>query len=285
MKKVFVCIAAWLLLWSFMAVALADPFDADDSILRLVNREHKVTKNYVPEKVKPKVPTNRKDQAESIYMRPEAAQALEAMFADAEKDGHHLLAVSGYRSYFTQQANYNRKVKNYGKKQTTVAPAGTSEHQLGLAMDLVCSSYRYLNTEPLQKTKEFQWLYQNCYRYGFILRYTKEWKKITGFSAEGWHFRYLGAAHAAAVTWLNIPYETYVEYARDLPEYLIRQGNAYLLSGLIRDAMEGTGESYRKVQAMKADDEMQQQENIREMTKQFLPQGVSLEDALGGQVK
>ena len=285
MKKALAFIAALWMFWSAAAAALAGPFDDDGSILRLVNREHKVTKKYVPEMVKPKVPTNKKDQAESIYMRPEAAKALEQMFAAAEKKGHHLLAVSGYRSYFTQQANYNRKVKNYGKNQTTVAPAGTSEHQLGLAMDLVCTSYRYLNTEPLKKTKEFQWLYRNCHQYGFILRYTKEWKKITGFSAEGWHFRYLGVAHAAAVTWLNLPYETYVEYARDLPEYVIRQGNAYLLSGLIRDRMEGTGEKYQKIKTLKAQTEIQQQDNIREMTKLFLPKGVALEDALGGKVK
>ena len=274
-----------LLLLPAACGARAGVFDADDSILRLVNKQNKISGKYKPELVKPKVDTNKKDQAEYIYMRPEAAKALEKMFKAAKKQGYKLLAVSGYRSYQTQKANYDRKVKNAGRGQTTVAPPGASEHQLGLAMDMVCESYRYLNTKPLLETKEFKWLYQNCYKYGFAVRYRKGWYKITGFSVEAWHFRYLGVPHAAALTWLNVPYETYVEKAKALPEYVLTDGNAYLLYGLMDSALNGDGKAYQEMISRKAKTEEQRQKNLEEMTEKLLPEGVTLAYALSGKVK
>ena len=286
MKRVLSALVICALLTAMgMPGALASPFDEDESILRLVNKDHKITKNYVPELAKPAVPTNKKDQAEYVYMRPEAAEALEGLFSAAQEAGHTLLAVSGYRSYFTQKANYDRKVKKTSVYQTSVAPAGASEHQLGLAMDLVCASYRYLNTDPLVKTKEFQWLYQHCYQYGFALRYTKEWKPMTGFTAEAWHFRYLGVAHASALTWLHIPYETYVDYARELPDYVLEKGNAYLLFALLDSAINGDGCLMEEMMDADGDTEAKQLEAIAEMTAYCLPEGVALEDALSGVVE
>ena len=141
--------AAVLLLLTLCACAQAASFD-DDGLLRLVNREEKITKRYVPEGlVLPDVPTNKKDQAKSIYLRPEAAKALEEMFRAArEEKGYELLAVSGYRAFGLQQIMFNNKVEAVGSRERawrTVAPAGASEHQLGLAMDILCSNYRNLN--------------------------------------------------------------------------------------------------------------------------------------------
>ena len=91
--------------------------------------------------INPDVPVNKKNQAEQIYMRPAAAKALEEMFAAAkEEKGYVLLAVSGYRSYGEQQLIFNNKVNAVGSKeaaQKKVAPAGASEHQLGLAQDVL----------------------------------------------------------------------------------------------------------------------------------------------------
>ena len=279
-----------LLLLALLATAIpagarAGSFDEEDSILFLVNKEHKVSAKYKPEMVKPNVPTNKKDQAEYIYMRPEAARALEEMFAAAKAEGHTLLAVSGYRSYQTQRANYERKVKASGSGQTKVVPPGASEHQLGLAMDLVCESYRLLNTKPLMETQEFQWLYENCFKFGFAVRYQPGFIKITGFSTEAWHFRYLGVAHAAALTWLGVPYETYVEKARQLPEYVIQRGNAYLLYGLIDDALNGDGALFAQLIGQEAKSTQQMKQNIKTMTARFLPEGVTLEDALYNRVR
>ena len=286
-KRALAALLLALCLLPLGAPALAGSFDEESSILLLVNKEHKVSAKYKPELVKPAVPTNKKDQAEYIYMRPEATKALEEMFAAAKDAGHTLLAVSGSRSYQTQKGNYDRKVKSSsaGKGQTTVAPPGASEHQLGLAMDLVCESYRLLNTKPLMATKEFQWLYENCYKYGFAVRYQPGWIKVTGFSTEAWHFRYLGVAHAAALTWLNVPYETYVEKARLLPEYVIQRGNAYLLYGLINDALNGSGELFSQMLAAPAESTAQMKKNIETMTALFLPEGVTLETALYNRVR
>lgn len=266
----------------------ADVFD-DDGVLRVVNREQKITKNYVPQDlVLPNVPTNKKDQAKSIYLRPEAARALEEMFSAAKSEqGYTLLAVSGYRAYGLQQVMFNNKVKAVGSKEKAwrrVAPAGASEHQLGLAMDVVCDTYRLLNAGFLD-TAEGKWLYANCHRFGFIVRYRAQWESVTGYAAEPWHFRYLGVNHAAAVQWLNIPYETYAEAARQLPEYVLRDGNAYLLYALVQDLLYGGGEMYEEICDAACETQAQRQATLAEMTAYVLPDGVSLEDALSGKVK
>ena len=140
----------------------ADSFD-DDGLLRLINRWELMPKDYAPDDlILPEVPTNKESQKESIYMRPAAAAALEEMFAAAEEAGYHLLAVSGYRSYGTQSLLFKNKVNSTGsveRAQKTVAPAGASEHQSGLAMDVVSSNFRYLNRLFLQ-TDDFRVSFQ-----------------------------------------------------------------------------------------------------------------------------
>jgi len=168
---IYLCVAFML---GFSVCANAASFD-DDGMLRLVNRDEKITKKYEPgDLVKPDVPTNKKSQQESIYMREEAARALEKMFQAAkDEQGYTLLAVSGYRTYGLQQVMFNNKVEAVGSKEKAwrkVAPAGASEHQLGLAMDIVCDSFRLLNS-GFGETAEGQWLYANCHRFGFIVRY------------------------------------------------------------------------------------------------------------------
>lgn len=268
--------------------ARAASFD-DDGLLRLVNREEKITKNYVPsDLVLPQVPTNKKDQKESIYMRAEAALALEKMFSAAsEEKGYTLLAVSGYRAFGLQQVMFNNKVAAVGSKEKawrTVAPAGASEHQLGLAMDIVCDTFRLLNN-GFAETQEGQWLYANCQRFGFIVRYRREWSDVTGYAAEPWHFRYVGVNHACAVQWLNIPYETYAHQAMLLPEYILEGGNAYLLYGVMNDALNGDGCLFEELCDAACETEWEQQATIAEMTAYFLPADVTLEEALSGQVR
>ena len=269
------------------AYAHAASFD-DDGMLRLVNRDEKITKHYVPQDlVKPDVPTNKKSQQESIYMRREAAEALEGMFAAAKAEkGYTLLAVSGYRAYGLQQVMFNNKVASVGSKEKAwrkVAPAGASEHQLGLAQDVICDTYRYLNS-GFANTAEGKWLYDNCHRFGFIVRYLKEWEDVTGYAAEPWHFRYVGVAHASAVHWLNIPYETYAYQAMELPEYILEAGNAYLLYGIMDNALNGDGCLFEEICNAAGDTPAHQQATIAEMTGYFLPAGVTLEMALSGEV-
>jgi zinc D-Ala-D-Ala carboxypeptidase len=191
--------------------------------LALVNRDYALSADYEPDDlVRPDVKTT---SGSAILMRAEAAQALEELFAAAKDEaGLTIYAVSGYRSYSTQAAIFERKIKNTGSKekaQRLVAPPGASEHQLGLAMDLKASPDSNLSA-AFAKTKQGQWVAENAHRFGFIIRYKEEWTDITGYSYEPWHIRYVGKEHAAIIYEMDIPLETYIEALREaaLNEYL-----------------------------------------------------------------
>lgn len=117
-----------------------------------------------------------------------ALNAYYEMKNAAVQNGFSLEIMSGFRSYETQRNLYNRYVNTYGKAEadTFSAEPGKSEHQTGLAFDLgwVDDGYAY--------TAEGKWLADNCYKYGFIIRYPKGKESITGYKYEPWHVRYLG---------------------------------------------------------------------------------------------
>ena len=154
-------------------------------------------------------------------MRPEAAAALEEMFAACkEETGATLISVSGYRSYASQQNIYQRKLrsvnKNVARAQEYVAPPGASEHQLGLAMDIGQKDTLHLN-EKFRNTAGGKWAWENCWRFGFILRYGEDWEDVTGYKYEPWHFRYVGKEKAKEIHEANIPFETWlIQYRSDL---------------------------------------------------------------------
>lgn len=181
--------------------------------LFLVNRQYMVPADYVPEDL---VLPNVKRLNSSVMMRREAAEALEKLFAAAkEEQNYTLVAVSGYRSYQTQQSIYKRRVKNAGQKKADrfVALPGASEHQLGLAMDVGRRSNTKLKSS-FGSSPEGRWLAENCYRFGFILRYKQEWEDTTGYGYEPWHIRYVGPEHALRIQELDIPLEDYIAMLR-----------------------------------------------------------------------
>ena len=123
------------------------------------------------------------------------------MYNAAAKDGIYLTPVSGYRSVERQKKNFERKIKYYmdqgydkttatQKASTIIFLPGASEHNAGLAMDIIS-----LDTD-FDQTKEFRWLNEHAADYGFILRYAKNKISITGCSYEPWHWRYVGVAAA-----------------------------------------------------------------------------------------
>lgn len=177
--------------------------------LYLVNRVYRLTESYKPEDlVRPDV---RRTSSE-IMMRREAAGQLEQLFKQAYSEGHTLVAVSGFRSYETQRLIYQRKINTTGSRQKAellVATPGTSEHQLGLAMDIGRKSSINLNAS-FGRSEEGLWLAENASKFGFIIRYKKEWTDITGYADEPWHIRYVGIEHAAAIMQRDIPFEQYV---------------------------------------------------------------------------
>lgn len=114
--------------------------------------------------------------------------AFNSMQTDAAIQGISLSIISGYRSYSTQYSLYNNYVNRDGKAlaDTYSARAGHSEHQTGLAADINSLNQSWISTP------EGTWLNNNCYKYGFIIRYPKGKENITGYMYEPWHIRYVG---------------------------------------------------------------------------------------------
>jgi len=181
--------------------------------LLLVNREYAIASDYVPgDLVKPNV----RGTGEHAMMRAEAAAALEEMFAAAQEEaGYQLLPISGFRSYGRQASIHERKIKSVGRKAAlrVSAPPGCSEHQLGLAMDLGCKGKTGL-TASFGDTPEGRWVAENCWRFGFIIRYKAEWEEVTGYMYEPWHVRYVGREHAQRIFEMDIPLEYYIAQLR-----------------------------------------------------------------------
>lgn len=174
-----------------------------DSVTVLVNKYNRLQSDYVPSSLKTISTKYGRGQ-----MQTEAANAFEEMCAAAKEDGIIIYGGSGYRSYSYQQNLYNRYALQDGKEEadTYSARAGYSEHQTGLAMDVMNGRWDYIDEDD----KEYTWLVNNSYKYGFILRYLEGKEEITGYVYEPWHYRYVGIGLATEITELGITYDEYV---------------------------------------------------------------------------
>lgn len=146
--------------------------------------------------------------------------ALTNMLAGCEAAGLNPMICSAYRSQADQEWLYDRKVKFYleeglsekdARKQAgrSVAIPGTSEHQLGLAVDIVSTDY-YVLDDSQATTKTQQWLMEHCWDYGFILRYPVDKSHITGIIYEPWHYRYVGVEVAQDIRASGLCLEEYL---------------------------------------------------------------------------
>lgn len=179
-----------------------------NGLLFLQNRQWRASSAFVPAVREANV------EGKVREMREDAATALEQMFADCKAEtGEILVSVSGYRSYQTQATLYSRKLKNvngsHARADEYVARAGASEHQLGLAMDIGWDDY-HGTSDKFPRSKAGKWCTENCWKYGFILRYQEGWEDVTGYKAEEWHFRYVGKEHAARIYENQMPLEHYL---------------------------------------------------------------------------
>ena len=175
-------------------------FDSN-SITVCVNKERNLSPDYVPQDLV--LPNIRMSvSADKLYMRKEAANALEKMFNAAENEGIYLYGVSGYRSYYYQQSIYN-PYSGYS------APPGASEHQLGLAMDVNAAYYGSNLITDFGYTEEGIWVEENAHKYGFIIRYLEGKESITGYYYEPWHIRYVGVELATELKNKGITLEEY----------------------------------------------------------------------------
>lgn len=146
---------------------------------------------------------------------------LKDMLADCRKAGLRPIICSAYRPQATQERLYKNKIARLraaGYTQETaekeagrwVAVPGTSEHQTGLALDIVAASYQVLDKKQ-ESTAEQKWLMEHCWEYGFILRYPSDKSEITGIGYEPWHYRYVGRETAAAVRDSGLCFEEYLD--------------------------------------------------------------------------
>ena len=191
--------------------------------LMLVNRQHKLGKNDAPTDLVTIESVLSADIVKVKYSGTKAdrtaTEALGRMLSAAIADGLSNFQISSaYRTYSEQQKLVDNSVAKYQKNNpdwsrdrclsatyNTVAPAGTSEHQTGLAFDITVPNVSFTGTA------QQKWLHEHCAKYGFVVRFTADKQKLTGFVAESWHFRYVGVEAAQTMTQNNWCLEEYVE--------------------------------------------------------------------------
>lgn len=153
--------------------------------------------NYVPEEYSVKLSKYGDYKVSNICL-----DDLKDMIADCKSAGKKAIVVSAYRSHSYQEGLYERRIQRFvdqgydyetavieaGKR---VAVPGTSEHELGLAVDIVDVNYQTLDKKQ-ENTEAQKWLMENSWKYGFILRYPNEKSEVTGIIYEPWHYRYVG---------------------------------------------------------------------------------------------
>lgn len=187
------------------------PLPLDDWRLQLVNRNHPITEDYT---------VTLTTVRNGIQIDSRCYDDLLAMLEACRTDGLAPLVCSGYRNLDYQTELFSNKVKRlraegiteqdaYEYAQTVVALPGTSEHHLGLAVDIVDQSYQEL-TEIQEQTPVQQWLLQHCWEYGFILRYPDGKSTITGIIYEPWHYRYVGKEVASEIKASGLCLEEYL---------------------------------------------------------------------------
>lgn len=171
------------------------PFEVNGIIV--VNKKHPLPKSYNPGE------------------NPEARAMINKLIADAQAQGLDVSNnTSSFRSYSTQAGLYQNYVRLHGKEQADrfSARPGYSEHQSGLAFDLIDNEGQLLGAEgtTAASKKAAQWVAKNSANYGFIVRYKEEFESKTGYMAEAWHLRYVGKDTAEDIAKKNITLEEYL---------------------------------------------------------------------------
>lgn len=185
--------------------------DAEKWNLAIINTKYPLPDSYAPT-------LSNAINGSNIQLDSRVSERYAEMYAAAKLSGCVLTPYSGYHSYALQETNYNRKVNFYvnqgisaeeanQKASAQVLPAGCSEHNAGLAMDIVSASSDFINT------KEYKWLCENAYNYGFILRYPEDKTAITGMNFKPWHWRYVGTQAAKEMKEKNQCLEEYLGLA------------------------------------------------------------------------
>lgn len=187
------------------------PANVDDELLTVVNPWNPLPEDWVCDLV---------TLSDGRRVDSRCYEAFEEMMAACRDAGYAPFLCSAYRTQETQQSLYDNKVQRLmnsgmGEEEAKVEAAkavaipGTSEHQLGLAVDIVDANMQDL-TDEQENTETQKWLMANSWRYGFIHRYPNDKTDITGIIYEPWHYRYVGKAAAQDIFNRDITLEEYV---------------------------------------------------------------------------
>lgn len=197
-----------------------DP-NKNTDLLLLVNYKHTVSPQYTP-KDSVEMAGNVRTSKKSIKLRYTASNAYRQMCSDMKKQGLSLNLISGYRDYNYQTGLYKRQLESVlragykmpyaeTKAAESVARPGSSEHQIGLAVDVGQGSSL---SGKFGQSPEGKWIAQNCYKYGFVVRYNESKKSITGVMFEPWHLRYVGKPHSNIMYNHSFCFEEYMDYLK-----------------------------------------------------------------------
>ena len=181
-----------------------------DGQLILVNKTTPIDLAYTPsDLVLPPVAYRTDKSQEEVMVRSALVEPLVKLFADAKTQNIELMIGSAYRSSKLQEMYFTSYSKAHGSAEAEMYSAhpGTSEHQLGLAVDLTTIDRNCYLVECFAETPAGKWLTVNAQKNGFILRYPKGKTEITGYNYEPWHFRYVGTTIATAIYESSLTYE------------------------------------------------------------------------------
>jgi D-alanyl-D-alanine carboxypeptidase len=136
-----------------------------------------------------------------VELRRPAADAAVQLIDSAGRDGHTLFILSGFRSYGEQERLLRDEIAQFGKvvAEKQVAPAGHSEHQLGLAADITSKRAPYELSSEFGRWPEGRWLAEQATRFGFVISYPEGKEDVTGYVYEPWHIRFVGPQIAEQV--------------------------------------------------------------------------------------
>ena len=171
--------------------------DLSKNYCMLVNKYNALPSDYQPDDLV-EIAYEHNASSSTKYIREEVYDAYCKMFEDASALGYDFCICSAFRSYDYQDGLYSKYLNEDAGGQASVdtysARPGHSEHQTGLCLDLYDPQY---GMDDFGLSKDSKWVNENCYKYGFIIRYTQEKEKITGYQAEPWQVRYVGSPEIA----------------------------------------------------------------------------------------
>ena len=184
----------------------------------LVTKQLGLADTYAPDDLTP-LPA-RLLASDGVRLRKPAAEATVRLVDAAGQDGQRLFVLSGFRSYQEQERVLRDEIALFGKTQAEkqVAPPGHSEHQLGLAVDITSSKAPYELREDFGQEPEGRWLAAHAARFGFVISYPRGKERVTGYTYEPWHIRFVGAPIAEEVAASGL---TLTEF---LPKYNLAGG-------------------------------------------------------------